>query len=382
MKRLLCNRRGATRAGWICVLRLFVLLAGLECAAAWPQERFLLEGIVDAEAYKTDGRSYFLARNDGDISGLGRLQLWSAWQVSSSLQLYALGEFEVENASGKTETDSELHQFALRYSSQSSPFYFIEFGQILTPFAVASERRQSSNNPLIGQPNFLYAPYPIGIQVAGSSGWFDYRAALVDGPAIDSEYLPGHPGSAFRPDLGIGVSPHAGLRFGLAYSRGPYLSSKLEEFLPPGSDWKDFDQELWGLEVQFSRGYLELNGEVAVAEYEVPFEGTSGRLASYFLETKYAWSPRWYGALRMERTEYPLIRHLRDLTWLSANETVYDLEIGLAYRFSADTQLKISFRTDHWKVAPQFSYYYPDGHSLALQLSHHFDLKSLFSRDR
>lgn len=382
MSSLLCIKNGAVGANGLWVLWAVALLCGMASPQVRAQERILLQGILDAEMYKTDGRSYFLARNDGDVSAVGRLQLWSAWEMTSGLQVYALGELEAGNSLGETETKSELHQFALRYSSNSSPFYVIEAGKLLAPFAVASERRLSTYNPLIGRPNFLYAPYPLGIQVSGSSSWFDYRVALVDLPAIDSEYLPADPDSALRPDVGVGVTPYAGLRFGLAFTTGPYLNRRLGSFLPQGSDWKDFDQRLLGLEFQFSHGYLELNGELAFGEYDIPFHSDIENLKSLFLELKYAWTPRWYGAFRAERTDYPIIRHRGDMAWLARSETVYDLEIGLAYRFSPDTQLKISYRSDHWNVEQGLEIYYPDGHSLALQFSHHFDLKSLLMKDR
>jgi len=372
----------AGSTGWFYAIRVVALLAGMVNAGASAQETILLEGIIDAEAYKTDDRSYFLARNDGDISGLGRLQLWSALQMTPDLQIYALGELEADDSTGEVETGSELYQLALRYSSNSSPFYVIEAGRLLPPFAVASERQLSTHNPLIGKPNFLYAPYPLGVQVAGSSGWFDYRVALVDKPAIDPQYLPANPDSAFRPDLGVGVTPFTGLRLGLAYTQGPYLNRKLAPFLPTGSHWKDFDQRLVAMEFQFSHGYLELNGELAFGKYDVPFHSDIENLKSLFLEFKYAWTPRWYGAFRLERTDYPVVRHLGEMAWRARSETVYDLEIGLAYRFSPDTQLKIAYRSDHWNVDRGLEYYYPDGHSLALQLSHHFDLRSLFVKDR
>ena len=114
------------------------------------EQRLLLEGILDGELYETDANSYSLARNNGDVSSLGRLQLWSAWQVSPGWQVYALGEAESDDAQGKTETNSEVNQLALRYSSNSSPFYFVEAGKILPPIAIASARHLSTQNPLIG----------------------------------------------------------------------------------------------------------------------------------------------------------------------------------------------------------------------------------------
>ena len=54
-----------------------------------------------------------------------------------------------------------------------------------------------------------------------------------------------------------------GLRFGAYYTRGPYLGPDSEAGIPAGSDWKDFDQAVAGLEFQFSRGHFELHGDFA-----------------------------------------------------------------------------------------------------------------------
>ena len=110
--------REASTAGGHLVKWVVVLLCGLLSSLAVAQDRFLVEGIFDAEFYKTDANSILLSRNEGDIAILGRLQLWSAFQISPGLQVYALGEFETDNSVGDRESEAELEQFALRYGSQ------------------------------------------------------------------------------------------------------------------------------------------------------------------------------------------------------------------------------------------------------------------------
>ncbi len=359
-----------------------VLMIALACPVARAQEKVIVEGIVDVEAYKTNTGSYSLSRNDGHPSVSGRLQLWSAWQVSPGVQAYAMGEAESYDSGPSRETESDIQQFAVRYSSGSSAFYFIEAGKLLPPIAVASERRLSTQNPLIGRPDFLYASYPIGVQMAGSSRWFDFRAALVDLPPIDPRYVPSKPDSAFRPDLGVGVMPFAGLRIGFAYTKGPYLNKDVAPFLAAGTGWKDLDQKIQAVEFQFSRGYAELNGELAFAAYDVPFRSETLKVKDYFLELKYTWTPRLYSAVRLQRNEYPFIRHISALQWTAQDVKIQDLEFGIGYRFSADTQLKLAYRRDHWNIDSRSDAYFPAGHSLSLQLSHHFDLKSLLATDR
>ena len=73
-----------------------VLFFGLSTSVTMAEERFLIEGIFDVEGYQTDSDSRFLSRNDGDFSSLLRLQLWSAYQISSGFQIYALAEIEAD----------------------------------------------------------------------------------------------------------------------------------------------------------------------------------------------------------------------------------------------------------------------------------------------
>ncbi len=354
-----------------------LVLAGcLLSMTAEAQQRFLLQGIFDAELHDTDADSLLLSRNDGDLSALGRLQLWTAFQLTPGLQIYALGEAESDDSSGERETEAELEQLALRYTSQSSNYYFIEAGRILSPLFAYSNYHLSTQNPLIGQPPIYSSSYPEGIQAAGSSGKLDYRAAWVNEPDFNHYYIPIYPSSALRPVLGFGVTPIQALRFGLSYTKGPYLNRRLEAYLPPGNGWKDFDQSILGFDFQFSRGYLELKGQLVVSRYEIPFQPQRSDDTSWYVELKYTWTPRLYGAVRFGVNRATFIRHAGESSWKASEQKFRDLEVGLGYRFSPNTLLKFAYRGDHWDRESYAGYPIADGHSFSLQLSHFFDLGS------
>ncbi len=63
---------------------------------------------------------------------------------------------------------------------------------------------------------------------------------------------------------------------------------------------------------------------------------------------------------------------------LARDIEVNDVEISLGYRFSPDTQMKLAYRRNHWDGKDARMTLFPDGHSLAVQLSHQFDLMSWF----
>jgi len=360
------------------------LLALAACLASPPagaQDRYLFQGIADAELYHTDTGSPLLTRNGGDLAALGRLQLWTAFQLSPSLQLYAQGEVSIDNFEGYRETDSDLDQVAVRYTRRSAPWLFIEAGKILSPLAAYSERRLSTRNPLIGQPYLYTRAYPWGGKVVGAAAWFDFQLAWVDPSGSDGNYQDFEPDSAFRPALSAGVTPFTGLRFGLSWTRGPYLNSEMNEYLPGGRQWRDYDQEFWGLDFQFSRGYLEFNGQLLRTSYEVPYHDPAPEDSSYFLELKYTWTPRLYGAVRYQDIELTYVDYPKYGYWHTDASKFTALEVGLGYRFNPDLQLKVTYQADRWKGS-NYGYAYARnarGHALGLQLSWSFDLVSLLS---
>ena len=92
------------------------MLCSLASSNVLAQQRFLLEGILDAELHRTDEDSILLSRNEGDTVTMGRLQVWSAFQMTASLQMYLLAEFETDNSSGERHNESEIEQIIRKQS--------------------------------------------------------------------------------------------------------------------------------------------------------------------------------------------------------------------------------------------------------------------------
>lgn len=358
------------------------LSCGLVSGLVMAQQRYLVEGIFDAEVYETDSNSILLSRNNGDIATLGRLQIWAAFQITDGLQVYALAEFETDNSSADRVTKSEFEQYALRYTSQTAPYYFIEAGKIISPLAAYSDRHLSTQNPLIRQPYIFTTTYPLGIQVAGSSGWFDYRVAYLDLPAVNGSYGVNQTDSAYRPALGFGITPLTGLRFGITYTKGPYMSRD-ENYVPPGVSWRDFDQRVLGFDFQFSHGYLEINGQLVNFQYEVPHYADRTNDTSWYVELKYTWTPRFFGAVRFGNYEVEYIDYDRggySLPRVASGREFSDLEIGLGYRLSPSLLFKVAYSNDYWSAGKKPDQRLQNGHSVGLQLSCNFDLASLFQQ--
>jgi hypothetical protein len=344
-------------------------------------ERVLVGGLFDVEIWKTDDGSLLLSRNGGDAAPGGTLRLWAATEFRPRLQGFVMEEAVGGKANVESGTETELEQAFVRYTFHPPVHLAIEAGQLVSPIGNFSRRYLSSVNPLIGSPDSYSVSYPLGLQVGGQAARFDYRVALVDRPFVNENYVP-ETGRALRPALAAGFIPFVGTRLGAYATRGPYLGPRVASSLSPGEAWRDFDQAVYGLDAQFSRGYFELNGDFARSSYEVPGGGRSVRGRAYFIEPKYTWSPRFFTALRLERNDYAYVAPLGPGVWLATAVDFYDVEAGAGYRFGPGTILKVAYRRDRWRVDDALKSFFPDGYSLSAQLSYSFNLNSWLERPR
>jgi len=348
---------------------------------AHAQQRFLIEGLLTGELYDTSGDSLLLSRNDDDLSTVGRLQLWSAYQLSDNFQVYALVELETENASGSYDSEAELEQLAIRYTRPEAPYIVVEAGRILGPISVFADWHLSDRNPLIGELDTHPTTYPEGIQVSGSQAKFDYRVAYIDQPDFYADEDELAPDSAFRPVFGVGYTPFFGLRLGASYTDGPFLSRFYNDSLPEGVSWRDFDQRVVGMDFQYSHEYLELNAEWSRKKYQLPFLAPDLEETNYFVELKYTFTPRFYAAARLQVLDRTLIGTSAPEFTTAINRRLEDVEIGLGYRVSPDLLLKASYRSQHWRSPDNMVNGLRDGHSLAFQISWTLDPRSWRQHD-
>jgi len=352
---------------------LIYVLAGLLLVTRPARAQWILEGIADGEAWVTDARSTLLTRNDGHPAALGRLHLWTAAEPLPGLYLFALGEVETGQATPEGGTEVFLDQLGVRY--QRSHALVLEVGKLPSPVGIFAGRRFSTHNPLIGTPDGYPTTYPWGVQLSGALGRVDYRGALVSLPVSNEKYLP-HPGPAARLALGAGIAPLVGLRLGGSFTRGPYLNGDLAPLLPAGRGWRDYAQQIVAFDGRFSRGYLELIGELSFSKYDVPNHSDPVPGTAYYVEAIYTWTPRLFTALRFEQNDYAFVRPIDPSLWIGRKVNVYDGEVGVGVRLDAGTTVKVSYRRDFWDVDPDLRSFLRDGHAVALQISRHFDVRS------
>lgn len=359
---------------------LVVLLAVL----AWPgpasaggTDRVSIQGLADAELWNTESGSRLLARNDDEPATLGRLRLWAGVDIARGLEGFALGAVESGDAYENGETEIRLEQGFLRYYFPGPAHLMLDAGKIVAPFGNFSRRYLSNVNPLVGAPDGYSVSYPVGAALIGRVAKLDWKLALLDKPLTNENYVPASD-RALRPALSVGFTPVIGFRIATYYTKGPYLGDGVKPMLPDGSRWRDFDQEIAGIEVALARGYFELNGDLAYSSYDVPTYAAAARGRAWFVEPKYTWTPRLFTALRVEYNDYPYILPISEYYWVGQNAAFYDVEVGAGWRFTPDLLLKAAYREDRWDVEDHD--FFPDGRSVSVQLSYAFDVKSWFER--
>jgi hypothetical protein len=356
-------------------LALLVLALAPLAARAAVADRLIVEGLQDVELFNTDDESRLLSLNEGDAAGVARLHLWIAGELVPGLAAVVEGEFEHGNTGD--ETEAEVEQAFLRYTPLGGPALRFEAGKMTLPLGNFSRRYLSSVNPLIGLPDSYDVGYPAAIAISGRHSWLDYRALAFDEPMANADYVP-ESDRAWRPGLAVGVTPMIGLRFGGYWTKGPYLGESVEGSIPTGEGWKEFDQEISGLELEWSRGHFELNGDLAFSSYEVPTVAAVMRGKAWYVEPKFTFTPHLYAALRLEYNDYPYIQPIDATSWRAVNAAFYDAEIGAGWRFTPGLQVKASYRVDRWQVDASRADFFPDGHAFAVQLSYGFDVMSWF----
>ena len=357
------------------------------CAVAWiagsarAGDRLVIQGQISGEVWDTGTQSLLLARNEGDTAGQGRLRLWMAGQLGARVQGMILGRFEDGQASEYITPEpsyAELEQAWLRWTLPTNMRLVAQGGRMPQPLGGFSHRYLPDQNPLIGHPATYDIAYPGVVQLAGSTEHYDFLVAVTDQPMGRQIWLPGAT-SAARPALAAGITPFTGFRIGAYGTWGPYLSDGIQNDIPAGYSWRDYDQSVVGLDVSFSRGHFELFGEMTRSFYEVPEENDERGIV-WYLEPKYTWSPRWFTALRIERN-YQASVWFPDYAggpWYVTDENSWDVEAGAGFRIDPRTVVKASYRVERSSEYP--TYEPQTDHAIAVQLSCNFDVTSWFER--
>jgi hypothetical protein len=162
---------------------------------------------------------------------------------------------------------------------------------------------------------------------------WDARAAVLNS-APNRQYVINNdvnPRSTPVVVAGAGITPIAGLRLGLAFAEGNYVTG--EELAVPQDDGRGL--RMISLEGEYSFGYTKLSGEVVRDRLEKAV-GAEHAYA-WFVQGMQTLTPRWFVAGRQEGVSAP---PLRTAVVISSRPSLQTTEATVGYRLSPELTLR------------------------------------------
>jgi hypothetical protein len=357
---------------------------------AWSDNlRARLSGTLDLEGYYLRQPAPGLIFSEGNEIFNPRLSLFLDAQLGP--HVYAFVESRADNGFDPGEGGPlvRLDEYVLRFTPWGDGRFNLQVGKFATVVGNWTLRHGSWDNPFVTAPlpyenltgiwdtsaaretgellawaglrpapthggEFLqeYRDVPIiwgpsyasGAAIFGEVGRVDYafelkNTSLSSRPDTWSptETQWQHPTASGR----IGLVPGEMWSFGFSASAGTYLQPIAAPTLAPEKGLDRYLEVVLGQDAGFAWHYLQIWAEVYEARFEIPGVGNA-RTQAYYVEAKYKFTPRFFGALRWNQQ---LFSSLPDAgsgasRWGRNTERV---DVGPAYRFTPHTELKLQY---------------------------------------
>ncbi|MGH8003598.1 MAG: hypothetical protein ACRECJ_02600 [Limisphaerales bacterium] len=351
-----------------------------------PLETHLL---VDVVAHNTSAKnvSNFTFFGQSNFDAL-RVRLFLEKKVSERVEVYT--QFLSNNANAP-----RVYGAYVRIKS-GSRWGNLEAGLIRAPFGTWGPRTYSDKNPLVGiplassyhtalivyknavqkSPTELFSyrgqggdpapPYGVssglpltydncwnsGFLVFGGNGKIDYMLGTLAGslsnPAIEL--------NRSRPQISgrVGFTPTLGLTVGGSLAYGPYLTKENQTDLPSGSSPNEYNQTIFGWDLNFERGKFISHAEAMVNRWIHPYVSEPLNVYSGYVEGVYKFATQFFFAARYDRMEFSKIADP------SGGQSVWDyplyrVETGLGYRFDRSVTIKLVGQLTRYPGQPQFN---------------------------
>jgi len=247
------------------------------------------------------------------------------------------------------EWGAEMYQLQLRYTSSTRIPYRIDAGIISSPMGLATLELRADRNPTIGAPFYYFVPlpafdghsdrvrlmsggYPLGVVVSASGPRWDARGGVTDDTPARSRSIFSASKAAARPQIvaGGGVTPTQGLRFGVAFARGPYRSNAVTI---QGAPLPDESVSVLNVEGEYAIGYTRISGEWIVDRFDTMISPAVAR--GFNLQAVRTLTPRWFAAGRAVRASSPVLTGPRP-----GRRTATSAEANLGYRVTPNFTLR------------------------------------------
>lgn len=355
------------------------------------QLRTRISGLADAEFYYFDGAAPGLIDTSENTLFNPRLSLFLDGQVGPYVYFFLQGRIDRGFDPADHPMEGRLDEYAVRVTPWADGRFNFQAGQFATIIGNWVPRHLSWENPFISAPlpyehltaiydseapqdiahftafnpaeayeynPVLWGPvYATGASVAGRIEKFEYAAEIKNaGPSSrpetwgigDTDFE--HPTFAGR----LGYKPDLLWNFGISGSVGPYFRAEAAETLPAGRNIGDYRQILLGQDVRFEWHHLQVWAEVFESRFQVPNVGNADTVA-YYIETKYKFTPQFFGALRWNQQFFSPIQNSNngDVRW---GDDLSRVDASVGYRFSAHTQFKLQYSIEHNLPLDQFNH--------------------------
>ena len=336
-----------------------------------------LSGLFDLEAYYIDERPPGLLFQDKSFIN-PRLSLFL--DAHFGKHLYTFVQFRADRGfdPGVAVREARFDEYFLRYTPFEKPWVNIQAGKFATVFGSYVKRHDSWHNPFITAPlayenmltvsdlapapragflnrqnipenkrtwlPLIWGPsYASGASVFGTVEQVDYaveikNASISSRPAfwreIDEWDSP-------TVNARIGHRPNAAWNYGISGSGGTYLVPPARPLLPAGTTLSDYNQWTIGHDISYARHHWQFWAELFLSRFEVPFVGDADT-AGYYLEAKYKFTPKLFGALRWNQQLFGEVPNPSGgkVPW---DDDIWRIDAGLGYRFTRHLQTKIQY---------------------------------------
>ncbi len=373
---------------------------------AWFRGR--LSGLLDLEAYALQLPAPGVIFARGETLFTPRLNLFLDAQLGHRLYVFAQARVDRGFDPAPERLRPRLDEYALRYSPR--PGAMVQVGKFATIVGNWAVRHASWANPFITAPvpyeyltgvwdteavrtsnvllqwshvrgappgpdeaarekslrlPIVWGPsYASGVAAALDIGALRLAAEVKSGSLSSrpeawdhSREQRHHPTVAVR----AGYRPNPMWDLGVSASGGAYLREFAGPLLPPGRHRGDYRQLVLAHDLAFAWRHWQVWGEVFAARFEIPVVGDAETVA-YYVETKYKFTPQFFGAVRWNEQLFGRIADRgRRTEW---GHQIWRLDLAPGYRFTPHTQLKLQYslqrgdapRREHSRtLAAQFS---------------------------
>ncbi len=377
-------------------------LGGLLCAGAYAQEAefgitvpvTLSFGAMDTHRFQIIDPKFGSATPAFRAMMYPTLKLGSHWFLYAALQVRKIPYFYYDAFLRGRDVEFDVPQAYIGYAAQAGKASMVfKAGQLVSAFGSFPLHYDDMQNPVIDQPlsyitritmrtdqlscgtsellrqkyGFVFAncggakggapgltPVTLygllGAQAEISVSRFDARFQLTNSSPAYATW--GLTRQFLQWAAGGGFTIRQGFRIGASAFRGPYLQTNIAADLPRGTTVRDFPATGLGIDGQWARGRVSLNGEYQRLQFNAPNFEIAPAISSGYLESKVRLTPRFFLA---GRAGWLSTLHVKDSKGISADQfapllTNYELATGAWLNRHA--VLKVSYSWLHSAGTP------------------------------